>query len=278
MSAAPGKVPVSVLVQTRNEEAAIGTCLDGLVDFAEVIVVDSNSADRTVEIALSRGADVINFTWNGDYPKKKQWQLENVETKFQWVLFIDADETPSAELVQAIREFVRAPTMAAAGQLRLEYHFAGRALRHGHRVHKTVLIRRDRVRFEPVDDLGIPGMGELEGHYQPVCAGPVVNLNGLLRHEDVDPVSTWFARHNRYSDWEAGLRHRKTSNSAARLNRSRQGRTFDRIPFKPLAFFAYSYFIRGGFMDGRAGFDYAFALAAYYWQIGLKVRELERTS
>jgi hypothetical protein len=51
---------------------------------------------------------------------------------------------------------------------------------------------------------------------------------------------------------------------------------FDRVPFKPAAFFAYSYVIRAGFLDGRAGFDYAMALAMYYWQIGVKYRELVR--
>lgn len=272
-------VPVTVLVQTKNEEAAIGACLDSLTEFAQVIVVDSNSEDRTVEIARSHGAEVVNFTWDGRYPKKKQWQLDNIATAHPWILFIDADERPTARLVEAIRTFVADGGQSghAAAAIRLEYHFAGTSLRHGHRVSKTVLLRRDRARFEPADDLDIPGMGELEGHYQPVCDGKVARLSGLLEHDDPDPVRTWFDRHNRYSDWEAGLIMKSWSGASDQLHRSVQGRAFARVPFKPLAFFVYSYIFRLGFLDGRAGFDYAFALSSYYWQIGLKVREYRRT-
>lgn len=270
------KVPISVLVQTKNEESAIATCLAGLEAFDEVIVVDSMSNDDTAEIARRCGATVVAFEWDGKYPKKKQWQIDNVATTHDWILFIDADEVPTPALVESMRRFVASPGGAAAAQLRLEYHFAGRALRFGHRVYKTALLDRRRARFLPVDDLGLPGMGELEGHYQPVCDGPVVTLDGLLAHDDVDPVRTWFDRHNRYSDWEAGLRVRRAHGARVAVNRSRQGQLFDRVPFKPLMFFLYSYVARGGFLDGRPGFDYAFALAAYYWQIGLKTRELER--
>ncbi|WP_084075481.1 glycosyltransferase family 2 protein [Demequina sp. NBRC 110052] len=269
-------IPVTVLVQTKNEENAIRLCLEGLEDFDQVIVVDSDSTDATKEIARGCGATVVNFTWDGQYPKKKQWQLENVRTRNDWILFIDSDEFPSERLVEDIRVFVEKSGSFAAASVELDYYFAGRMLRFGHRVSKTILLRRGHAWFEPVDDLDVPGMGELEGHYQPKCDGPVARLGGRLRHEDVDPVSTWFARHNRYSDWEAHVGARARRSDAVYSNRSAQGRAFARAPFKPVAFFIYSYVVRLGFLDGRAGFDYAFALAAYYWQIGLKRREIDR--
>ncbi|WP_228374563.1 glycosyltransferase family 2 protein [Demequina rhizosphaerae] len=272
------KVPVSVLVQTKNEELAIATCISSLRDYDEVVVVDSLSSDRTREIAESMGARVVDFDWDGAYPKKKQWQLERLQTRHPWVLFIDADEAPSEALTEAIREFVGSDSSDgyAAATLRLEYHFAGRALRYGHRVYKTVLLRRGSAKFEPVDDLDLPGMGELEGHYQPRCDGPVAVLGGRLLHDDPDPVRTWFERHNRYSCWEAGLRQKARLSSASEVNRTSQGKIFSRLPFKPLIFFTYSYLLRLGLLDGRAGFDYAVALSMYYWQTGLKERELMR--
>jgi len=269
------KVPVSVLVQTKNEEAAIGACLDRLEDFGEVVVVDSYSDDATVEIARARGARVVEFRWNRRYPKKKQWQLENVDTAYPWILFLDADEYPSPDLVEGIRALVADPGDAVAGQLTLSYHFAGKRLRHGHTVKKTVLLRPGKVRFPVIDDLDIPGMGELEGHYQPICDGDVVGVAGTLEHDDPDPVSTWFARHNGYSSWEAQLRLREGAGGVDAA-RSGQGKLFHKVPFKPLVFFTYSYVLRGGFLDGRAGFDYAIALAMYYWQIGVKAREGQR--
>ncbi|RNE62602.1 glycosyltransferase family 2 protein [Cryobacterium tepidiphilum] len=270
------ELPISVLVQTKNEATGIRHCLESLGAFNEVIVVDSNSDDGTQLIARQLGATVVNFTWNGRYPKKKQWQLDNVRTANEWVLFLDADESPTAELVSELAlQFCdgRSPAVVAF-DIPLTYHFSGKRLRHGHRVFKRCLVRRDRNHFPEMDDLEIPGMGELEGHYQPTSRGPIGRTTARISHDDKDPIRTWFERHNRYSDWEAHVRavpERRQSISAAK---SRQGKLFDKVPFKPLIFFLYSYILRRGFLDGRAGLDYALALAMYYWQIALKLQEL----
>jgi len=273
-----GAIPVSVLVQTKNEEVGIRACLESLTEFDEVIVVDSNSTDATASLAVGMGARVVNFDWNGLYPKKKQWQLDNVSVRNPWVLFIDADETPSRELLSELHRWAADGVYEryAAIDIDLDYVFAGRVLRHGHRVTKRALVRVGWVEFPVVDDLGAPGMGELEGHYQPVASGPIFRARGRILHNDLDPVSSWFARHNRYSDWEAYLRTRTSLKEEIRKRRTMKGRVFDAVPFKPALFFFYAYLFRGGFRDGRAGFDYAFALSTYYWQIGVKTRELER--
>ncbi|WZH38936.1 MAG: glycosyltransferase family 2 protein [Microbacterium enclense] len=270
-------LPITVLVQTKNEEVGIAACLEALAEFDEVIVVDSDSTDRTGEIAEQHGAHVINFTWDGKYPKKKQWQLENVPTRNPWILFLDADETPSEELKAELHGYALPANPAAAIDVDLDYVFAGKILRHGHRVTKRCVVHRDRVRFPEMDDLDAPGMGELEGHYQPRATGIVLKARGRITHNDLDPVSSWFARHNRYSDWEAHLRARTAVRADIAKQRTLKGRLFDKLPAKPVAFFVYCYVARGGFLDGRAGFDYAAALAMYYWQIGLKYRELRRS-
>lgn len=272
------KLSITVLVQTKNEEVGIAQCLSSLNDFDEVIVVDSNSSDATPFIAQSLNVPVINFTWNQSYPKKKQWQLENVETRNEWILFLDADEFPTPALLASLRRAEEEMRLNkyAAYDIELDYVFSGEVLRHGHRVIKRALVNRQLVRFPVIDDLEAPGMGELEGHYQPETVGPVGHLSGRIRHDDQDPVRTWFERHNRYSDWEAFLRTRPGVQKSTRERRSLQGRLFDLAPFKPLVFFTYSYIWKRGFLDGRAGFDYAFALSCYYWQIGLKVRERKR--
>ena len=280
MASPPGahKIPVSVLVQTKNEAAGILHCLTALGDFDEVIVVDSNSTDETAAIAANWGASVVNFTWNGEYPKKKQWQLDNVSTRNAWILFLDADETPDEDLLNALRQLPTNPggNAPSAFDIRLDYVFAGRKLRHGHRVVKRALLQRGLVEFPPMPDLEAPGMGELEGHYQPIAEGRVEPIAGRILHDDQDPVRTWFERHNRYSDWEAYLRTNPIAKKVIADARSRQGKIFDKVPFKPLFFFVYAYVLRIGFLDGRAGFDYALALSTYYWQIGLKTRELEQ--
>ena len=91
-----GKIPVSVVTLSLNEEVNIEACIGSLQRFDEVWVVDSNSIDRTREIAQSMGAKVVTFTWNRKYPKKKQWAYENLPFANRWVMFVDADE-PSPE-------------------------------------------------------------------------------------------------------------------------------------------------------------------------------------
>lgn len=270
-------LPISVIILTKNEEAQIGETLAALDRFSEVTVVDSNSEDRTAEIADEHGARVLQFTWDGLYPKKKQWALDNVNTALEWILLLDADETPTEDLVAELEQVLASSNHGIdAFDIPLLYRFAGSVLQHGHRVSKRSLLRVGRCKFPDVGDQDLPGIREVEGHYQPQAKGRVSRLTNAILHDDRDPVSSWFDRHNRYSDWEAHLRLRTELRSAVAQRRSAQGRLFDRVPFKPGAFFIYSYLLRRGFLDGQAGFDYAFALASYYWQIGVKTRELRR--
>ena len=272
------RIPVSVIVLTKDEENGLGHTLSRLLDFEQVIVVDSNSSDHTVKIARDAGADVVNFSWDGQYPKKKQWALENAGARHDWVLLLDADEYPGPDLVDEIRLLV--PELSkqsmAAYDIKLWYKFAGQFLRHGHTVTKRSLLDRRRSYLPEVNDLDAPGIREVEGHYQPVTTGPIGHLQHRLFHDDRDPVSSWFSRHNRYSDWEAYLRLNTTTRRNIASKRTAKGAFFDRVPFKPIVFFAYSYICRFGWLDGRAGFDYALALSMYYWQIELKFRELQR--
>jgi len=271
------KIPASILIQTKNEEASIERCLAALSDFDEIIVVDSNSTDRTAELAAARGATVINFTWNGAYPQKKQWQLEHAPTRHPWILFLDADEFPSQELIEEIAVIVSDPLeRRVAFDIPISYHFAGKVLKHGHRVVKRSLLKRGFNRYEDTGLVNLPVMTELEVHYQPEATGEVGRTSGLLAHHDLDPVRTWFDRHNKYSDWEDYIHADPAMRRSVRSSKSLQGQRFDVVPFKPLAFWVYSYIVRAGFLDGRAGLDYAVALASYYWQIGLKTRELQQ--
>ncbi|AUG30644.1 MULTISPECIES: glycosyltransferase family 2 protein [Microbacterium] len=269
---------ISVVVLTKNEEAGLGNTLDRLTAFDDLIVVDSHSDDRTVEIATAHGARVVEFDWNGRYPKKKQWALENAGAVNHWVLLLDADEFPSPALVRELGELESSLDVSghAAYDINLLYRFGGRYLRHGHVVTKRSLLDVRHARFPEVNDLEAPGIREVEGHYQPESDGTVGKLKGRIVHDDRDPVSSWFARHNRYSDWEAHLRTAPAARREIASKRTTKGRIFDAVPFKPALFFAYAYVAKAGFLDGRAGFDYAMALSMYYWQIGVKHRELLR--
>jgi glycosyltransferase involved in cell wall biosynthesis len=267
------KLPIVVVIPTKNEEANIETTVKSVLDdFEAVVVVDSASTDRTVEIASGLGAEVASYVWDGRYPKKKQWCLDRIRTDIRWVLFLDGDEVPGPGLVDELRSVFSRPVDVAAFDIPLSYYFAGRPLRHGYTVVKRSLLDRERSSYPTVDDLDAPGMGEQEGHYQPLAA-PVGALSARIEHRDLDPVRSWFQRHNRYSDWEAWLALHPDVEAQVRALKSRQGQLFAMVPFKPALFFLYAYVYRRGFLDGRSGLDYALALSFYRWQIALKVRE-----
>ncbi|NGO71983.1 glycosyltransferase, partial [Streptomyces boncukensis] len=272
-------LPLVVVIPTKNEAENIVPAVRSVIDHVQhVVVVDSDSTDDTRALAKAEGAEVVPYTWDGGYPKKKQWCLEHVRPETAWVLFLDGDEMLSDALLAELRRIFGGATggrrvRPAAFDIPLAYWFAGRRLRHGHTIVKRALLDRTRCRFPEPDDLAAPGMGEQEGHYQPL-ADPVVRLGAPLEHRDRDPVRTWFARHNRYSDWEAWLECHPEVREQIRRAKTRQGRLFHRAPLKPLVSFAYAYVYKRGFLDGRAGLDYAVAMSLYRWQIGLKAREL----
>ena len=268
-------IPVSVIIMTKDEERVLPQTLASVARFDQVFVVDSHSTDGTCAIASQADVEVVQFTWQGGYPKKKEWCLLNLPFRNDWLLYLDADEVVPQALADELRRLFDGgkPTHAAYDVL-LDYYFLGKKLRHGHKVTKRVLVNRNLTTWPHVDDLNVTTMWEVERHYQPAIDGPVGHLHAPLEHNDRDPLFDYFARHNRYSDWEAHLLRREEIASSVQDLRSARGRRYARVPFKPAAFFAYSYLARFGFLDGAAGFHYAVAHAFYFWQISVKQLEL----
>lgn len=268
-------IPISIVIPTKNEELAIQPLLKTLVGcFSEVFVVDSLSIDRTAELSRAAGATVVDYDWDKKYPKKKQWCLDKLPLETDWVLFVDADESLPPSLIQELANLCESGSIdeCDAYDITLDYMWQGKLLRHGQSVVKRALLQRTRCHFPVVDDLAAPGMGEQEGHYQPV-ADRVGTLQARIRHDDPDPLADWFSRHNRYSDWEAYLRSRPEVRNDVRRLRSRQGQIFERMPMKSLVILLYNLLLKQGWRDGRAGLEYAVALAFYQWQIGVKTNE-----
>src|SRR4051794_23242858 len=94
------KVLVSILIPIKNEAANLPRCLESVAWADEIFVVDSQSADGSQRIAEEYGATVVQFRFNGTWPKKKNWALENLPFKHEWVFILDADEVlpPEAEV------------------------------------------------------------------------------------------------------------------------------------------------------------------------------------
>jgi len=271
-------ITVSVVVMTKNEEKNIVACLESLQNFMEIFVVDSNSTDKTVILAKERGASIANFTWDGKYPKKKQWCLENLPFSYEWVLYVDADEIVPQLVAAEIREIMEQGPNHDGYFIEYDYVFLGRVLKYGHKVNKLVLFNKKKGRFLDYDDLDVVNMWEVEGHYQPQITGSVGKMRSKMVHHDHEDLFSFYEKLNKYSDWEAYLRLKGIlrTEKQARLRSRRIIQKIEKyIPFRWAVMFVYSYILRLGFLDGAEGFYYAMTLGIYHAMITMKIKELE---
>ncbi len=269
------RIPASVVVLTKNEEQNIRKCLASVADFSEVFVVDSGSNDETCAIAESfENTRVVQFTWDGGFPKKKQWALVNVPFSFSWVLYLDADEELAPTLVAEIRSVLSRSDSRAGFFVAYDNHFLGRQLVHGAHSMKLILFRRELGHFDVRNEILTTEMWEVEGNYQPTIDGPVGKLRNRAIHNDYKSLFHYFERHNRYSDLEA--LHRVDSHAVTESYPPlrRLLKALRRTPGAGVLYFVYSYILCLGFLDGRAGLAYALARLAYFIQIDCKVLEL----
>jgi glycosyltransferase involved in cell wall biosynthesis len=273
-----GDILVSVVVMTKNEEKNIVACLESLQNFMEIFVVDSNSTDKTVILAKERGAFIANFTWDGKYPKKKQWCLENLPFSYDWVLYVDADEIVTPQVAAEIKEIIDQGTTDDGYFVEYDYVFLGRVLKYGHKVNKLVLFKKNKGRFLDYDDLDVVNMWEVEGHYQPQITGSVGKLRSKMIHHDHEDLYSFYGKLNKYSDWEAFLRMKgalRTEKQATLRSRKIIQKIEKYIPFRWAGMFVYSYVLRLGLLDGAEGFYYALTLGIYHAMITMKIKETE---
>ena len=175
-------MPVSVIIMTKNEEKNIAKCIKSVSNFNEIFVVDSNSTDLTVDISTRMGAKVVNFNWNGKYPKKKQWCLDYLSFSNDWVLYVDADEEVTPKLSEEIENLFQKRNSAEGYFVAYDYVFMNKILRYGHQVYKLVMFNRKNGKFLDYDDLNATNMWEVEGHYQPQVSGKASVLKNKMLH------------------------------------------------------------------------------------------------
>lgn len=282
-----GSVPVTVLVATRDERANVPKCLASTRPAARVVVLDSDSADGTAEAAGAAGAEVVQFSYAGGYPKKRQWALDVLDIATPWVLLLDADEEVPAALWAEIGAAVEAPDGPDAYFITKGFHFLGRRFRFGGFSHRAVvLFRTGRARFEELLPDG-PCRLDMEVHERVHVEGEIGRLGTALVHDDFKGLEAYLERHNRYSTWEAALRDRYLCEGAfgadavrprllgnSQERRRALKRVAVRVPFEPALWFLYHYVLRLGFLEGREGLIAAQIRRNYIAQVRAKLVEL----
>ena len=274
-------VPVSIIVPVRQEAANLPRCLDCVKWADEIFVVDSHSTDATAEIAAAHGAKVVQFDFNGTWPKKKNWALENLPFRNDWVFILDADEVLPPE---AAPEFAKA--IAEAGDIagywiNRRFMFMGKWLRHSYYPNWNLrLFRHSLGRYEKLTDADTQS-GDNEVHEHVIVNGPTGRLRCEMDHYAFPTVEVFVEKHNRYSNWEARVSaERQLAGSDARISSNTVGRRrklkllSQHLPFRPLLRFLYIYIGQKGFLDGREGFYFARLHAFYEFLSVAKTYEL----
>ncbi len=286
-----GTVPVTVFIAVRNEAANIARCLDSCLPAQHIVVLDSASIDETCQIAERYGAEVVQFNHHGGYPKKRQWALSTLSIQTEWILLLDADEVVPTELWTEIANAIEAPGDANGFLVLKGFHFLGRRMRFGGFSHQAVLlIRRNHAKFEKLIEVSGDTL-DMEVHERVIVDGSVGILKTPLIHEDFKGLEAYIDKHNRYSTWEAHLRHRLLRTGKygsesvepklfgnAQERRRWLKRIAIRIPGEPWLWFLYHYVFRFGLFEGRAGLIASQIRSQYIANVRAKVFELDLKS
>ncbi|MDB4907227.1 MAG: glycosyl transferase family 2 [Gemmatimonadetes bacterium] len=261
---------MSVMIFTLDEEIHLPSCLEALSWCDDVIVVDSFSRDRTEQLSREGGARFFQNAFTG-FGSQRNWALDHTSPKHDWILVLDADERVTPELATEMGEVLAGDTAnVGAYRLKRRFYMWGRWLRHSSLYPSWVvrLIHKDRVRYV---DRGHAETQEVQGR--------TLELQHDLIDENLRGVDEWFARQNRYARKEAdyelahSARHAELAGLLS-LDPLRRRQALRRLaydlPFRPFFFFVYSYFIRGGFRDGRDGLVFCAMKALYQGMIVVK--------
>ena len=278
------QVPVSVLIPIKNEAHNLPRCLASVSWADEVFVVDSRSTDGSGEIAAAAGAKVVQFTFNGTLPKKKNWSLENLPFRNEWVFILDADEVMPPEAATEFADVIAKDGSGKTGYwINRRFMFMGAWLRHAYYPNWNLRLFKHRLgRYEQLVQ-GVTQSGDNEVHEHIVVQGETGRLRCEMDHYAFPSIDVFVEKHNRYSNWEArlevedGLKGTGENLQAREVGwRRKIKRAARRLPFRPTLRFLYVYLIQGGVFDGTRGYYFARLHALYEFLSVAKAAELRR--
>ena len=266
---------VSILILTLNEEANLAACMESVAWSDDVVILDSYSSDGTLQIARAAKARVVQRRFD-NWSAHQNWAVREVDFRFPWVLYLDADERCDDQLKGELQDESLHQRGPAAYQVRRKDFFMGRWLRRA-QIYPTWLtrvFRPGKIRYQRlVNPVAVVdgGVGQLRGH--------------LIHYPFSHGIGHWLDRHNRYSQFEAQdlLAEIRSPNDLAGLlarDATRRRKAIKRLaygtPGRPLLVLFYLLVIRRGLLEGCPGISYACLRSMYQYIIDLKVVELRR--
>ncbi|MDA8174375.1 MAG: glycosyltransferase family 2 protein [Nitrospiraceae bacterium] len=278
---------LSVIVLTHNEEQNLGDCLASMGALCDAkFVVDSYSSDKTLEVARSNGAQVVQHQFE-NYSKQYNWALENLPIRTKWVMRMDADERLTPELLAELSSVLPSlPDNVTGLYVKRRVHFMGRWIRHGG-YYPVWLLRIWRT-----------GQGCIEERWMDehvrITGGENLFLKNDIYEENVKNLHWWIGKHNGYATREAidllGLQSGvpecnkvkpKLLGTQEQRKRWLKENAYKKIPLfaRPFFYFIYRYFFKFGFMDGKEGLIWHFLQGFWYrFLVDAKIYEIKKNA
>lgn len=275
---------IATIILTYNEEMHIKRCIESAKKVSdEIFVVDCFSTDSTIEIARESDVVIMKNRWV-NHATQFNWALDQISRNITWVLRLDADEVLTPELVSEINFCLPRANADVVGVFcRRSLCFQDRMIRHG------------GVSAAPVLRLFRLGHGYCENRWMDEhikVNGAKMAFNGEIIDHNLNTLTWWIEKHNRYSNLEAlellnlefKFMHGDSiacmlSRDKTRVKRWLKEKIYYVLPggLRALIYFLYRYFIRLGFLDGRSGIVFHFMQGFWYrYLVDLKVAEVKK--
>ena len=266
----------SIYILTHNEEIDIAACIESALLSDDVIVIDSLSDDRTIEIASRYPVRVVQHAFES-HGKQRTWMLRSIPAKHEWVYILEADERMTSALFEECLTTIRQPSHVG-------YYVAERVMFMGHWIRYSTQYPRYQLRLFDKHKVWFSDYGHTE---REVVEGSTGFLTETYPHYTCSKgMSRWIDKHNYYSTNEAietvhqlekgEIQWREVWFGQSEVDRRRALKDLSlRMPLRPIVRFFYMYFLLGGVFDGRAGFAWCTLQAFYEYLILLKVWEIK---
>jgi glycosyltransferase involved in cell wall biosynthesis len=278
------KLAISIIIPIKNEAHNLPRCLSSVSWADEIVVVDSASTDGSQQIAEAYGAKVVQFQFNGTWPKKKNWALETIRFRNEWVFILDADEFLPASAFDEFQAIISANDSDVVGWwINRKFMFMNKWLKHSYYPNWNLRLFKHRLgRYERITEADTRS-GDNEVHEHIVVQGETDFLRVEMDHFAFPSIEVFVEKHNRYSNWEARVAVDRSLNSNPSKIQSKQvswrrllKMASHRLPFRPTLRFMFVYIYQKGFLDGVEGFYFARLHSFYEFLCVIKERELLR--
>ena len=272
---------VTAIVLTLNEEANLEACLRSVAGFCKrVVVIDSGSTDKTLEIARANGADVLSnpFTY---YAAQYNWGVDNANITTRWTLRLDADERFTPAVCKRCEQLLREHEQDDVNGVVMEsdFFFLGRQMKHGGSKKRKIMLFKT-------------GFGRIEDRKRDahtiLLSGKTVAISERYLHYDFKDLTSYIARYNWYAirelqdylAYEQGAAFDANTDKKLRRHRKKKFTIYYRAPMflRAWLWFVYNYYFRLGFLDGREGYLYHYFESYWYrFLVDAKIYEHRKT-